>query len=297
MRRIRYHCAISAAMVALAVATPAVAAGAWTLPVSGGEIVTPYAAVYAGKTHRGVDISGTAGDSVLAPADGRVVFAGRVPADGGGTCGAVTIEFADGFRVSVLPLADVRVGQGAEVVSGEAVGTLAAVGDDSSALPHLHLSLRRGDEYLDPTGSLPVGEPAAPVSLPGVPAGPEGTSSTADEGPAPGSSAAATPVGVAAPTSVAVALPAPVRVPVQIVAPVPALSPVPRPHRVPEAAGVPTASQVVVASATTARAIRLHTSGVADVAPGSPAVVAPGILLIAAGAFGLTRQFAHGSIR
>ena len=253
MRRFRGHCAITLAVLALATMTPALAAGGWTSPVDGTRIITPYAAVYAGKAHRGVDLVAAAGSSVAAPMDGQVVFAGRVPADGGGTCGAVTIELAEGLRVSYLPLAEVFVGQGTQVSAGEPVGTLAASGDDSSSEPHLHLGLRRGVEYLDPTGFLPGSELVEPACTPGLPAGTAGSGTTRGDGPPARPNAVADPVVAPAQAHVAVDRHTPAAAPVPaIMAPVPPAVPIR--HPVPEVAGVPTASQVVVASAVAAPA-------------------------------------------
>jgi len=296
MRRFRCRFAITLAVLALAATTPARATGGWTSPVDGAEIITPYAAVYAGKTHRGVDIAAAAGSAVGAPADGQVVFAGRVPADGGGTCGAVTIELADGLRVSCLPLAEVFVGQGVRVSASEAVGILAASGDDSSPEPHLHLGLRRGDEYLDPTGLLPDSEPVEPVSLPGPPTGAAGSRTTRGDGSPAGSTAIADPVAAPAQTHVTAAGHAPVAASVSAVA-APVSRPAPIRHAVPEAAGVPAASQVIVGPAVAAPGLRVSMSSIVGAAPVSVALVAPGVLLVLVGAFGLTRQFAHGSIR
>jgi murein DD-endopeptidase MepM/ murein hydrolase activator NlpD len=162
--------------LALTVLAPAARAdgAAWVAPVSGCVIITAFGESYPGGTHRGVDLRAPSGAEVAVPAAGRVTFAGSVPADGGGRCGAVTVETADGLRVSLLPLALVFVTGGEEVVGGETVGIVAATGDDSNAEPHVHLGLRRGDTYLDPTGMLPSAEvvsPVAPDSQP-VPDGP-----------------------------------------------------------------------------------------------------------------------------
>lgn len=141
--------------LAVAACAPAHAAE-WSPPVAGCVIVTPYGVSCASGTHRGVDLAAAAGAEAASPASGVITFAGRVPADGGGTCGAVTIELGDGLRVSLLPLGDVFVTAGDQVGAGEVVGTVADRGDDSCPGPHLHLGLRRGDTYLDPTGFLPI---------------------------------------------------------------------------------------------------------------------------------------------
>ena len=156
---------VSIAAVVLAV--PAYA-GTWEPPVPGCVILTGYGAACVSGVHRGVDLQAQGGTEVSAPAGGLVSFAGAVPADGGGTCGAVTIELADGLRVSLLPLDEVFVRAGDALEPGEVVGTLAAAGDDSVAEPHVHLSLRQGDAYLDPSGMLPEpeteGDATAPMS-------------------------------------------------------------------------------------------------------------------------------------
>lgn len=135
----------------------------WVAPVAGGAIITAFGEPYPGGTHRGVDVSARPGADARVPAAGHVTFAGRVPADGGGTCGAVTVEMADGLRVSLLPLAEVFVAAGDELAAGETVGTVAATGDDSNPTSHLHLGLRRGEVYLDPTGLMPTVDAVAPT--------------------------------------------------------------------------------------------------------------------------------------
>jgi hypothetical protein len=145
---------------------PAVAGAGWPLETAA-DVTLGYGVGYAygdGESiHRGVDLASEPGDMVLAPFAGRVSFAGRVPAEGGGTCGAVTIEFGDGLKVTCLPLDDVRVAAGTPVESGSVIGLLAASGDRSSGQPHLHIGVRRGDAYLDPMSFLvaPVAAPAA----------------------------------------------------------------------------------------------------------------------------------------
>jgi len=146
--------------VACAWASPAVAA-VWAAPVPGCSIITAYGSTYRGCIHRGVDLAAESGQAVSSPASGTIVFAGSVPADGGGTCNAVTVELASGERVSLLPLAELWVNEGMRVVASEQLGSLAASGDDSSARSHLHLSLRRDGAYLDPTALLPGALPGS----------------------------------------------------------------------------------------------------------------------------------------
>lgn len=193
MRSVLHGYAAGMIAALVCVAAPAYGAG-WVAPVPGCEIVTAYGAVYNGKVHRGVDLKASAGTDVRTPAAGRVAFAGRVPADGGGTCGAVTVELADGLRVSLLPLSEVFVAEGDALAAGEVVGTVAGAGDDSTAVAHVHLGVRRGDTYLDPTGLLPVSADPAPVVGP-VPPG------TAPSAPPAGGSGGSVPVPAEVPVA------------------------------------------------------------------------------------------------
>lgn len=112
------------------------------------------------RTHCGLDLLGVPGEPVRAACAGTVVFAGLIPADGGGRTAAVTIESEDGVAVTVSPLAEVAVTRGDVVDRGATVGALAAGGDGSSNEPHLHLSVRREGRYVDPE---PLLEPYGPV--------------------------------------------------------------------------------------------------------------------------------------
>lgn len=102
--------------------------------------------------HRGVDLSGAEGSTVLAPASGTVVVAGIVV-----DRGVVTIEHADGRRSSLEPVV-ASVVVGAEVAAGDTVGTLAA-GSGHCARPCLHWGVREGLDYIDPMTLLPGGGP------------------------------------------------------------------------------------------------------------------------------------------
>ena len=146
---------LTAGVLTALVLQSAAYASVWCAPVTGCAVVTAYGGSYAGVTHRGVDLRASAGAEASAPAAGSVTFAGRVPADGGGTCGAVTVDIGDGLRVSLLPLDEVFVTAGDRIAAGEVVGTVAATGDSSHPEPHLHVGLRRDEAYVDPTGFLP----------------------------------------------------------------------------------------------------------------------------------------------
>lgn len=170
-------------------------AALWAAPVGDARIVAAYEAKLQSGTHRGVDLGASESTPVRAPASGRVFFAGAVPADGGGTCGAVTIETADGSKISLLPLEALHVTEGQDIEAGHIVGRLAGSGDDSHSGAHLHVGLRVGGLYVDPTPLLPVprepasvstavgapGAPNSPCESPGGIAGGEGATASACE--------------------------------------------------------------------------------------------------------------------
>jgi hypothetical protein len=103
--------------------------------------------------HRGIDVAVPAGSEFVAPVAGTVRFAGRVPGPHGGSVQAVTLETAAG-TVSMLPLERLDVAKGESVAQGDSVGRVAEGGDPSSTASHVHLSLRHGDLYVDPSALL-----------------------------------------------------------------------------------------------------------------------------------------------
>ncbi len=155
-------------------------------PVDGGHVLIGFGQSYGGgSVHRGLDIAGATDADVRAPVAGTVSFAGAVPADGGGTVIAVTLDVADGTKVTVMPLSHAVVRRGATVQAGGSIGELADAGDASCAETHVHLSLRRGSVYLDPAPLLCI---------------PSGT--TAEE---PGTQAAGAAAGSSSPAAVTAA--------------------------------------------------------------------------------------------
>jgi Peptidase family M23 len=137
---------------------PGYAHAGWPLKTAG-TIALGFGQTYsaagadASSTHRGVDVSAESGCAILAPLSGSVTFAGCVPAVGGGTVRAVTIATAAG-SVTLLPIEGATVTKGDSVAEGDAIGVLAESGDGSSATPHLHIGVKRGDLYVDPLSVL-----------------------------------------------------------------------------------------------------------------------------------------------
>lgn len=129
------------------------------LPLAGDPIVVrPFDAPAAAWApgHRGVDLAGTEGQPVLAPASGIVTFAGTVV-----DRGVVTIIDPTGLRTSLEPVLW-SVGAGTRVQRGDPVGTIQAVAGHCAPATCLHWGVRRGDVYLDP---LLLVHPIGPVVL------------------------------------------------------------------------------------------------------------------------------------
>lgn len=154
--RCPFRSVVALGCVLVAVSVPPAWAVPWSAPVGTAVILVPFGVSRPSGVHSGVDMRAAASAEVCSPVAGEVLFAGTVPADGGGTCVAVTIESLDGLRVTLLPLDGAYVRSGATVASGEAVGRLAAAGDDSCDETHLHMSVRQGDRYIDPAPFLPA---------------------------------------------------------------------------------------------------------------------------------------------
>ncbi|HYO05195.1 MAG TPA: M23 family metallopeptidase [Mycobacterium sp.] len=102
------------------------------------------------RGHRGVDLAGTAGQTVYAAAAGTVVFAGELAGRP-----LVSIAHPGGLRTTYEPVrAVVRVGQ--PVDPGSAIGTLVAGHADCGADACLHWGAMWGPasraDYVDPLG-------------------------------------------------------------------------------------------------------------------------------------------------
>jgi Peptidase family M23 len=144
------------AVLTLAVFVPSAWAG-WVWPLRG-EVITPYrngSDPYASGQHRGIDIAGDVGATVVAAAGGEVRFAGTAGSSGL----TVSIRTADGrFDTSYLHLASTSVREGDRVSAGDRVGTVGTSGARSTAAPHLHFGVRDAGSrhaYHDPLAFLP----------------------------------------------------------------------------------------------------------------------------------------------
>lgn len=111
--------------------------------LKGFDDVGPYAA-----GHRGVDLAGTAGQPVIAAAEGRVHFSGSVA----GTP-TVSIDHGNGWRTTYQPVHSTLT-KDAVVQQGQQIGTLLTGHCPVTAC--LHWGLTDGDSYADPTSYLTI---------------------------------------------------------------------------------------------------------------------------------------------
>jgi murein DD-endopeptidase MepM/ murein hydrolase activator NlpD len=131
-----------------------VATSGWTWPIVGPVIRgfdlpdDPY-----GTGHRGIDIAASVGTTIVAPADGTVVFAGPV----GGHL-FLTIDHGGGLSSTYSWLTENLVRKGATVVRGQPVA-LTGWGHPGALVPHLHLGVKLDGAYVDPLAYL------GPISL------------------------------------------------------------------------------------------------------------------------------------
>ena len=135
-----------------------------------------------GKGHRGVDLAAPAGTAVLAAADGKVIFSGYTPAEGGGM--TVSIGHPRGYHSTYLHLSKVLVAGGQNVTRGQKIA--------ESAGPYIHFGLKSGsdpEQYSNPFPYL-----TAPVATAAVAAPEPVTQAAGLATPAPPASHAAGPV-------------------------------------------------------------------------------------------------------
>jgi murein DD-endopeptidase MepM/ murein hydrolase activator NlpD len=95
--------------------------------------------------HRGIDIGAPTGSPVFCSADGFVVFAGTVAANG-----TVSVDHPDGVRTSYSYLGSIAVKKGQSVRRGDVLGSVGDGHPDANLPPHVHLSARRDGVYFDP---------------------------------------------------------------------------------------------------------------------------------------------------
>lgn len=118
-----------------------------------GDILRRFGPVGMGERNNGINIGATAGASVAAAAGGRVAYVGDVV----GLGLTVIIMHRDGWRTSYSHLGSATVDDGADVRTGQQIGTVGLTAGDGR--PSIHFETRRmqGDQptAIDPLTVLP----------------------------------------------------------------------------------------------------------------------------------------------
>lgn len=118
---------------------------AWTWPVEG-TIVRPFSNSSSGS--RGIDIDAPLGESVIAAADGKVVYAG----DGLRGYGNLIILEHAGRMLSAYAFTEaINVSEQQEVRRGDVIASVGSRGDT----PLLHFEIRQEGKPVDPVSYLP----------------------------------------------------------------------------------------------------------------------------------------------
>ncbi|MHC8508829.1 MAG: murein hydrolase activator EnvC family protein [Rhodospirillales bacterium] len=109
-----------------------------------GRIVKKFGAkADSGVAHKGADIRTTAGAAVIAPHEGKVVYAGPFRSYGR----LLIIEHGEGYHVLLAGLARLDLATGAWVLAGEPVGVM---GRPEQGHPVLYVELRKDGQPIDP---------------------------------------------------------------------------------------------------------------------------------------------------
>jgi lipoprotein NlpD len=118
----------------------------WRWPVAG-NVIKPFS--LSGNINKGIDIEGRLGESVMAAADGIVVYAG------GGLRGygkLVIVKHSDEYLSAYGHNRSIRVKEGQKIKGGQVVAEIGSSGTDREML---HFEIRRDGKPADPLIYLP----------------------------------------------------------------------------------------------------------------------------------------------
>ena len=104
------------------------------------------------RQHRAIDFAAPAGTPIKAPADGRVVRAGRNGAYGN----YIRIDHGGGYQTAYGHLQRIAASEGTRVRAGQVIGYVGSTGRSTG--PHLHYELWVNGQPVNPEGvALPAG--------------------------------------------------------------------------------------------------------------------------------------------
>lgn len=104
-----------------------------------------------GRQHKGIDIDDNRTRSIVAAKSGTVIFA----AYSGGYGNLILIQHGDGVVTAYAHQSSFAVGRGAQVSTGQRIGTVGSTGNSTG--PHLHFETRVGGAAVNPRRYLTGG--------------------------------------------------------------------------------------------------------------------------------------------
>ncbi|MDR2107053.1 MAG: M23 family metallopeptidase [Holosporaceae bacterium] len=114
-------------------------------PVKNGKIISRYGDVKDGISNDGINIKAEAGSPVKAAAGGEVIYAGNKMEDFGNM---IIIRHGGGLATSYAHLKDIKVKKGAEVRTGDVIGSVGKTGEVKE--PQLHFEVFKNKTPTDP---------------------------------------------------------------------------------------------------------------------------------------------------
>ncbi|MCM2272787.1 MAG: M23 family metallopeptidase, partial [candidate division Zixibacteria bacterium] len=97
------------------------------------------------QMHRGIDVAAQPGTPIVAPAKGKILFAGW---DSGGLGNLVVIEHGYGFVTRHGHMSKVLVKRGQDISRGDLIGLMGSTGYSTGS--HLHYEVYRNGKALNP---------------------------------------------------------------------------------------------------------------------------------------------------
>lgn len=107
------------------------------------------------EVHQGLDIAALYGTPVRAPANGRVIVAGRQAAYGN----LVVVDHGNGITTRYGHLSRFDVNVGDRLTKGDLLGYVGSTGRSTG--PHLHYEVRVNERAVNPRNYLPASQPSA----------------------------------------------------------------------------------------------------------------------------------------
>ncbi len=133
----------------------------YTLPMASSEVIEPYSdgelvknkTLGVWRAHNAIDLKGTAGEKVSAVCSGVITSMGTDPLWGG----YIEVKNADGISARYTGVVvDKSLKKGDNVRGGQSLGTLGEIPAENDKGVHLHFSMSKDGESVDPGLYIPI---------------------------------------------------------------------------------------------------------------------------------------------